>query len=266
MDATKILAADILDILFDGKNKDYGAYELRKNYERRLKGAILITVAVVVVLTIGYYLSKTDTKLATPFVIRDDTLTKIAEPHREVIIQQRIIQPRMAISRYNIPRIVPDKQAQKNEMPPDSALEQTKIGNINQAGLKDDGLTGPSEEVKKGIVGTPKQDIEMNEFIPIENESQYPGGMDAWQRFLNKNLKYPEEAVAIGIEGDIIVQFLVDKEGNISEIDAISGPSELRDEAVRVIKKSGRWTPAVQNGLHVKSYKKQPIKFRLESQ
>ena len=64
----------------------------------------------------------------------------------------------------------------------------------------------------------------------------------------------------------MVVQFIVDKAGTVSDVEAISGPQELRDEAVRVIKKSGKWTPAVQNGRQVKSYKKQPITFKLEAQ
>ena len=76
MDATKILAADILDILFDGKNKDYGAYELRKNYQRRLGGAILMMLAILAVLIAGYYLSKSNTRVARTFIIPDDTLER----------------------------------------------------------------------------------------------------------------------------------------------------------------------------------------------
>ena len=85
-------------------------------------------------------------------------------------------------------------------------------------------------------------------------------------RYLNKSLRYPQEAIDNEVQGNVIVQFIVDKEGNVSDVEAVSGPSELRDEAVRVIKKSGKWTPAVQNGRQVKSYKKQPIVFRLESE
>lgn len=100
----------------------------------------------------------------------------------------------------------------------------------------------------------------------MEIESSYPGGASAWSRYLNKTLKYPQEAQDNEIQGTIIVQFIVDKEGNVSDVEAVSGPSTggLRDEAVRVIKKSGKWEPAIQNGRKVKSYKKQPITFRLE--
>jgi protein TonB len=63
-----------------------------------------------------------------------------------------------------------------------------------------------------------------------------------------------------------VVKFIVDKEGRVSEVEALSGPTELREEAMRVVRKSGNWIPAIQNGRNVKSYKSQAIVFRLESQ
>ena len=90
--------------------------------------------------------------------------------------------------------------------------------------------------------------------------------MAAWSRFLNKYLRYPQEAQDQGVQGMVVVQFIVDREGNVSDVEAVSGPMELRAEAVRVIKKSGKWTPAIQNGNKVRSYKKQPIVFRLASE
>ena len=100
----------------------------------------------------------------------------------------------------------------------------------------------------------------------VEIESEYPGGVAAWQQYLSKNLHYPDEAVNNEIQGDVIIQFIVDVDGTISHVEAISGPVELRIESIRVIKKSGKWVPAMQDGKYVKSYKKQPIKFRIEVQ
>jgi hypothetical protein len=100
----------------------------------------------------------------------------------------------------------------------------------------------------------------------VEIESEYPGGVPAWQQFLSKNLHYPDAAVNNEIQGDVIVQFIVDVDGAVSDVKAISGPVELRVESIRVIKKSGKWIPAMQNGKYVKSYKKQPFKYRLEVQ
>ena len=70
------------------------------------------------------------------------------------------------------------------------------------------------------------------------------------------------------IQGTVMVQFIVDKDGHISDVEAISGPEKggLKEEAVRVIKKSGQWTPAVQNGRYVKSYKRQPVTFQIPTE
>ena len=119
----------------------------------------------------------------------------------------------------------------------------------------------------KGVVEAPKDNTDYDKtFTKVEIESEYPGGAAAWQRYLNRNLHYPDEAQNNEIQGTVVVQFIVDKEGKVSDVEAISGPNELREEAMRVIRKSGNWTPAVQNGRQVKSYKKQPIVFKLESQ
>lgn len=98
----------------------------------------------------------------------------------------------------------------------------------------------------------------------VEIESEYPGGITAWYRFLQKTLVYPDEAVRNEIQGQVVVKFIVGVDGRTSDIKAISGPLELRAEAVRVVKKSGTWVPAVQNGIKVESYKSQPINFKLE--
>ena len=102
-------------------------------------------------------------------------------------------------------------------------------------------------------------------FTQLETEASYPGGSKEWMAYMNKNFKYPTEAVSMKIQGTVIVQFVVDKEGNVSDIEALSGPETggLREEAIRIIKNSGKWIPGKQNGVAVKSYKKQPISYRL---
>ena len=161
--------------------------------------------------------------------------------------------------------VVSETPKKEDKPPEQEKLEDTKIGVVNQEGVKDEGITAPPASDNKGVVEAPKEDYDKT-FTKVEIESEYPGGMAAWARYLNKNLHYPDEAVNNEIQGDVVVQFIVDKEGNVSDVEAVAGPNELRDEAVRVIKKSGQWTAAIQNGRKVKSYKKQPIKFRLEQQ
>jgi len=154
------------------------------------------------------------------------------------------------------------------EKPPEQTeLDDTKIATVNQAGLKDDGIIAPPvSDAGKGVVEAPKKEEDDADkiFTKVEIESSYPGGDGAWARFLNKNLHYPDEALNNNIEGTVMVQFVVDQEGNVSDVQAVGGPTDggLREEAIRVIKKSGKWTAAVQNGHKVKSYKRQPVGFK----
>jgi len=177
--------------------------------------------------------------------------------------------PKVEMAKFTPPKIVKDEEVKEEEKPPPvDKLEDTKIGTANQEGIKDEGIVAPpSTDDGKGVVEAPKKVEEDwdKTFTKVEIESEYPGGMAAWQRYLYKQLKYPQDAIDNEIQGTVVVQFVVDKEGNVSNVEAISGPNELRDEAVRVVKKSGKWTPAIQNGRQVKSYKKQPIVFKLQT-
>lgn len=96
-------------------------------------------------------------------------------------------------------------------------------------------------------------------------ESAYPGGSSGWLAYLNRTFSYPQEAQRNGIQGTVVVQFIIDDQGKVSDIEVVSGPTAggLREEAIRVIKRSGKWEPAIWNGYKVTSYKKQPLIFRL---
>jgi protein TonB len=174
--------------------------------------------------------------------------------------------PKVEITKFTPPVIVRDDQVKKEDMPPENEkVEDTKIGTFNQDGVKEDGLVAPPIETGgKGIIEVPvKEEEDWNKvFQKVEIESDYPGGRIAWQRFLNRNLRFPPVE---DVQGTVVVQFIVGKDGSVSDVVAVSGPDELRAEAVRVIKKSGKWTPAIQNGHQVISQKRQPIIFRYEA-
>jgi protein TonB len=101
-------------------------------------------------------------------------------------------------------------------------------------------------------------------FTKVEYESRFPGGQKAWMEFLNTHLSYPKKAVRKRIEGTVVVQFIVAKDGSISSLEAISGDPILEEAAVKAMKEMPNWIPATQNGARVKSFKKQPVVFRLE--
>ena len=273
MDVNKILSADVLDIIFDGRNKAYGAYDLRKTYNKRLTIAMIGMAAFILLFGVGSLIASNLGKKdkSQDMIVQDVQLEEVKKQEQPEPPPPppppKPEPPKVEMAKFTPPKIVKDEEVKEDEKPPEvEKLEETKIGTINQEGLKDEGIVAPPvSDAGKGVVEAPKKVEEDwdKTFTKVEIESDYPGGMSAWQRYLNKNLRYPQEAQDNEIQGSIVVQFIVDKEGNVSEVEAISGPQELRDEAVRVIKKSGKWTPAVQNGRQVKSYKKQPIVFRL---
>jgi protein TonB len=277
MEINKILSADVLDIIFEGRNKDYGAYQLRKTYNRRLMTALIVTASVILLSFGGYILStlfdKDDSK--QDMVVQDVQLEEIKQEEKKEEPPpppppKPPEPPKVEMAKFTPPKIVKDEEVKEEEKPPEvEKLEETKIGTVNQEGVKDEGIVAPPvEDAGKGVVEAPKKVEEDwdKTFTKVEIESEYPGGSAAWQRYLNKTLRYPQDAIDNEVQGTVVIQFIVDKEGNVSDVEAISGPEELRSEAVRVIKKSGKWTPAVQNGRQVKSYKKQPIVFRLETE
>jgi protein TonB len=271
MEPNQIKDADFLDILFEGRNKDYGAYELRKTYNRRIKKAMFMTGAVVGILCIGYFVAGGTKGKVRP--LKDDgevMLVEIEQPDKVLPPPPppKVQPQQVATIRLTTTRIVPDEQVKPDEKPPENdQADNMKIGTANVKGADDDGTEGPpANEAGPGVVEAPKKkDDDDGIFRSVEIESSFPGGTQAWARFLNKNLHYPDEAMSNEIQGMIMVQFIVDKDGHISDAVAISGPEQggLREEAVRVIKKSGQWTPAVQNGRYVKSYKRQPVIFRI---
>ncbi|GAO41470.1 energy transducer TonB [Flavihumibacter petaseus] len=276
METNKILSADVLDIIFDGRNKAYGAYDLRKTYNKRMTTALIATAAILLLVFLGSLLANNlgKNRKNVEMVVNDVQLEDIKKQEQPEPPPPppppKPEPPKVEMAKFTPPKIVKDEEVKEDEKPPEvEKLEDTKIGTINQEGLKDEGIVAPpASDEGKGVVEAPKKVEEDwdKTFTKVEIESEYPGGASAWQRYLNKSLRYPQEAIDQEIQGTVVVQFIVDKEGNVSDVEAVSGPKELHDEAVRVIKKSGKWTPAVQNGRQVKSYKKQPITFRLESE
>ena len=103
-----------------------------------------------------------------------------------------------------------------------------------------------------------------NNFRKVEVESEFPGGTVAWNRFISQTLVYPSKAFRKKIEGTVVVQFIIEKDGRLSDIEIIDGPKELSQAVLDMMKQSPNWRPAWQGGKKVRSYKKQPIHFKLE--
>jgi protein TonB len=275
MDVNKILSADFLDILFEGRNKEYGAYELRKKYNKRLMISLAIMISIAMLVFLGSMLAnevaknRKENMEVKDVVLEDVQEQKKNEPPPPPPPPKPIEPPKVEIAKFTPPKIVKDEEVKEDEKPPEiEKIEEAKIGTINQEGTKDEGLVAPPVESKgTGEVVAPKVVEEDYDkvFTKVENPAEFPGGADAWRRYLERNLNYPESAQENGTQGVVKVQFVVDKEGNISEVQSLNDPGDgLAEEAVRIIKKGPKWKPAEQNGRKVIYRHIQSITFRLE--
>jgi len=263
-----ILSANFLDILFEGRNKEYGAYELRRSYNRRLIKAIVITSTVLLLFVLGCGIigRSQGEKVVAPNVI-DLTLAKVETPTPPVETPPppKPIEHKIETVQFTKPLLV-ENPPEDQKPPVNTDLDSVRIGTVNTPGDKDDGRPVVDAPVSdgKGVVEAPKPAEEDDRPIFVELDAKFPGGMAAWIRFLQKNMRYPDDAASNEKGGQVIVQFVVDKDGNVSDVQAISGPEGygLREEAIRVIRKSGKWSPGIQVGGAVKSYKRQRVTFQ----
>jgi protein TonB len=122
------------------------------------------------------------------------------------------------------------------------------------------------EPISAYVVDTPCGDEEVELGGEFLADATFPGGMCAWQQFLRHHLTYPQEALDADIVGTVVVKFMVSTNGEVANVEAVSGPEELRQSAVDVIRKSPTWRPGIENGRQIKCLKKQPIMFRLEEE
>lgn len=272
MEANKILNSDYLDILFEGRNKEYGAYDLRKTYNRRITIAIATMIAVCLILFLANVLAsrKTEEKQG-PIVIQDVNLENVQQkkepPPPPPPPPPKVEPPKIEIKQFTPPKIVKDEEV-KEPPPKQEELEKTTIGTINQEGVQTDVVAPPVEEKGTGVVEAPKVTEDYDkEFKTVQIQAKFPGGPDAWAKYLQRNLQsdVPTENGAPPGAYTVVVSFLVDKDGNISEVKAENDPGYgTAAEAVRVISRGPKWIPAVQNGRNVIYRQKQAITFKVE--
>src|SRR3954468_19571557 len=148
MESSTILTADILDIIFEGRNKEYGAYDLRRTYDRRLTVSIAVMLSVVLMLGIGYAFAGNKTVMAKDIIIPEDPhLTDIKKPEEPVEPPPPPKQPdppKVEMAKFTPPRIVHDEEVKEEEKPPEmEKLEDTRIATFNQEGVKDENIVAP---------------------------------------------------------------------------------------------------------------------------
>ena len=268
MQTNQILSAPLIDIVFDRRNKDYGAYELRKTYSKRIGSALLITGIIVSFAIGGGALANSSKKGTSRYRISDTiTLTDIIPPQDKLPEpEHRQPQEQVRTEIYTAPAIVKDEDAD-SPPPQQELLDSAMIGLEKHDGITDIGISKPPENIGDGTGIIEQRVPDPDEtFTSVEIDAKFNGN---WKAFLERNLNanVPVENNAPAGRYSIVVQFVVDKEGNVSDIQPLTNHGYgMEEEAVRVLRKATKWEPAIQNGIKVKAYRKQVIVFEINEE
>ncbi len=262
------------DLVFEGRNQTYGAYRLRKSTGKRNVWSLLIVLiaAVVIfsVIAIKNVIQANQRVAVTTAVELSSIETKKKEPKVEKKAPVKIEQPKVekvkSSIKFTAPVIKKDEEVKpEEEMKTQEDLQKTKttIGAFNVVG--NDEVGGEVLKAKEEIAQPePPKEEETKIFDVVEEQPSFPGGMGALMQWLNDNINYPAIAAENGIEGRVIVQFVVSKTGAISDVRVARGVDPSLDkEAVRVVSKMPNWTPGKQNGTNVNVRFTLPVQFRL---
>jgi protein TonB len=264
MHASQIPGADILDIVFEGRNKDYGAYPLRKYYPGRLGLSVGIVIFSCIALMLVSVWKKAGTSRGS-YVDKVDTVTLIKPPEakpKPIVPELKKIIP--AQVQYTNPLIVKNELFTHDTLPPMDAVEPAAVSTITIAGSSTEGDAPALQESNKSVEPVSPVNSDPIIYEHPEIAAHFPGGTDAWRRYLERNLVYPENAQENEIQGTIKLQFIVDAGGNISEVTPLNNlGGGLAEEAARIISQGPKWIPAEQHGEKVISRHIQTVTFRL---
>jgi protein TonB len=252
------------ELVFQGKNKEYGAYKMRSDSNRRHNIAMLIIAIVAVV---GFSLPKL-IEMATPKqkIVDVDVMkmSQLIKPEvKNDIKKVAPVEPPPALKssiKFTAPVIKKDEDV-KEEYKSQETLTNTKVA-ISIADVKGNSDKGQDiADVKQQVTQVEEDHV----YQVIEQMPQYPGGESELMSYIAKNLKYPVIAQENGIQGKVILRFVVSKTGLVDKIEVVRSLDPACDkEAVRVVKTLQRWIPGKQNGVNVSVYYTLPIAFKLE--
>lgn len=284
-----LTSAEWRDMIFAGKNQDFGAYQLRKASDRRHNMAFLymllgLAVIVVIIVCYSYYSAKKAEEEANRLKEERERMRQLElrqqqeqpqeEPEEEDIKYEEpeIEVPEDVVTTAAVTEIAIVEKVTKEMMSVDEKMETEAVfSNADVQGNTTDATKG--EILAKEIEAPPAKTEEKPKpkeeqiFVAVEQQAEFPGGQAAMMKWLGNNIRYPESAQQNDIQGKVIVKFVVEKDGSIGNVVVVKGvDKDLDREAVRVVKKMPKWQPGKNNGVPVRSYFNLPVTFRLQNQ
>ena len=269
-----------VEMVFAGKNKEYGAYQLRKGTSRRNITALLILLIAAGLIggALAYkvHMQKLDEERQA--YMEQLELSKLQEQAKkekkeEPIIKAKI-EPKKVVEqvretqKFTAPEIKKDELVNEENQVKDQADldEKVAVGTKDQEGTKDRTDVAIRNDIAVNTnESEEKKEVANKVFDVVERMPSFPGGNEALMKFLQENVKYPVVAQENGVQGRVVVSFVVERDGSITDVKVVrSVDPSLDKEATRVVKSMPHWIPGKQNGAAVRVKYNVPVSFRLQ--
>ena len=277
MSKIDLISNEWTDLVFEGRNQAYGAYQLRKGTAKRNVWALIIVGLAAALLYLGLQLQKiaeANKKVENTQAVelaKLNTEKKEAKVEKKEIIKQepeKVVEQVKSSVKFTAPIIKKDSEVkEEDEIKLDEVQKSDKaVGAFTVEG--NDEVGGAVLKAKEEIPAPepPKHVVEETKiFTVVEQMPMYPGGDAALMGYLRDNIKYPTVAAENGVQGRVVVGFVVERDGSITDVNILRGVDPSLDrEAMRVVKSMPRWNPGKQNGSAVRVKYQVPVSFRLQ--
>ena len=271
-----LVSLEWTDLVFEGRNQNYGAYQLRKETSKRNIWSIIFVVLMAVLLYLGLTLENIVEAHRTVENTQVVEICNLGDKKKEVKVErkeeiklepERIVEKVKSSIKFTAPVIKKDQLVNEEEVIKLDEIENSNkaIGAFTVEG--NDEVGGEVLKVKEEIAQPepPKHEEDNKVFEVVEQMPSFPGGYAALMQWLGSNMKYPTIAAENNVQGRVIVQFVVEKDGSITDVHvAKSVDPSLDKEASRVVKAMPKWIPGKQNSSPVRVRFTVPVTFKLQ--
>ena len=277
MSKIDLISNEWTDLVFEGRNQSYGAYKLRKGTAKRNVWALIIVGLAAALLYLGLQLQKmaeANKKVENTQAVelaKLNTEKKEAKVEKKEIIKQepeKVVEQVKSSVKFTAPIIKKDSEVkEEDEIKLDEVQKSDKaVGAFTVEG--NDEVGGAVLKAKEDIAAPepPKHVVEETKIFTVaEQMPMFPGGDGALMGYLRDNIHYPTVAAENGVQGRVVVGFVVERDGSITDVNILRGVDPSLDrEAMRVVKSMPKWTPGKQNGSAVRVKYQVPVSFRLQ--
>ena len=277
MSKIDLISGEWTDIVFTGRNQSYGAYKLRKGTGKRNVISIIAVIALAVLCQIGLTIKKAaDAEAARRAAMTQAVeLSQLEQPKKKAEVKQkqikvepeRVVEQVKSSIKFTAPVIKKDSEVKpEDELKTQDQLMETKtaIGSFDVKG--NDDANGEVLKAKEVIAQPEPPKVEETKvFDVVEQMPSFPGGNAALMSYLSQNTKYPVVAQENGVQGRVVVSFVVERDGSITDVRVVrSVDPSLDKEATHVVKSMPNWIPGKQNGSTVRVKYNVPVSFKLQ--